>query len=347
MPFRWVHLTIPPRGKDSPWLLWRKVLIEVSLWSAWQQEADGIRKIWALRSDDNCFQLGFIHLSFHVLSASCCTGEAGEEGKAASSSFATAHKGMTLLLLIFRLGGLFQRDLPWVETWWNSQLFVGRLMALQRGWGKCAQADQVCFYDFTPPVHPIQTFPTALCICFICSCLFMVHCLMKSQLSKPWRRISETHTNACASLTACEDVFGERCLFIWTVLSLGDYIAAAVTLRGSLLLSLWAINTRFHILYTHGQSSSPPHIKERTHIAHSPQTFYRPIDIAPLSQRSYCQEGIFNGVYGHVEFYLQRLESQVEMLSGWAMYWLRHPPEWGNSVFLLCARRLWETVSNL
>lgn len=92
-----------PQGvKFSPHCptLWREVLIKVSLWSALQQEADRIVKIWALLSDDNCFQLRFILFSFLVLSASCYKNE--RKGMTTNmAKFTTAHKGMTSKLRLF------------------------------------------------------------------------------------------------------------------------------------------------------------------------------------------------------------------------------------------------------
>lgn len=48
-------------------------------WPALQRQADRITKIWEQHSDDNCFQLCFIPVSFLVLSAAAKEGK--EEGK--------------------------------------------------------------------------------------------------------------------------------------------------------------------------------------------------------------------------------------------------------------------------
>lgn len=96
--FTWLgfHLTAPLQGPEPLWFQQSKVLIEVYLWSARQQEADRIMKIWALLSDDNCFQPRFIHFALPAPSAGRCEGR-----KRGRESFATAHKDAIFPLAAF------------------------------------------------------------------------------------------------------------------------------------------------------------------------------------------------------------------------------------------------------
>lgn len=71
------------------------------MWCAWQQEADGIIKIWAQLSDDNCFQLAFIYFGFLLLSASCCGGRKGEWQRQAEP-FASRTWKLNLPALLFK-----------------------------------------------------------------------------------------------------------------------------------------------------------------------------------------------------------------------------------------------------
>ena len=98
-----------------------------------------------------------------------------------------------------------------------------------------------------------------------------------------------------------------------------------------------------HILYTSRQNHVH-HIKSEHTSAGSQQTFYRPIDIALLWHREVIVwEEFLTAFMDMLNFTLEGLKRQAEMLSGWAMCWVRR--SWSHSVFPLYPT-VWCTLTN-
>lgn len=163
--FTWLgfHLTAPLQGPEPLWFRQSKVLIEVYLWSASQQEADRIMKIWALLSDDNCFQPRFIHFALPAPSAGRCEGR-----KRGRESFATAHKDAIFPLAAFHHPRVcsFESCEICLESKPGKtvDLLCELLMALWRGQGTCAQTDHASFLCLSLSLWPpLVIFYSCLC----------------------------------------------------------------------------------------------------------------------------------------------------------------------------------------